>query len=88
MLFRSLRGLPLVNLHLGASAARDVSLLADFPDLETIELPKEPINVERLRTMPKLRYLSPRWDPVTNLPAQTVEQFWEEFDAKKAAGKK
>ncbi len=79
-----LRGMPLTGLYLRASSVRDVGILADFPDLEEIELPEEKaINIERLRTLPKLRYLSTHWDPVTNHPAQTAAQFWAEYDAKK-----
>ena len=78
-----LRGMPLVSLHLGGSSVRDVGILAEFQDLEDIVLPDNATNVERLRTLPKLRYLSTRWNRTTDHPAQTAEEFWKEFDAKK-----
>ena len=86
--FEPLRGMPLVVLHLRGCSLKDVGFLADFPDLEEIELPDDKVaNLERLRSRPKLRYLSSGWNPVTNHPAQTVAEFWKEYDAKKKAGK-
>jgi serine/threonine protein kinase/Leucine-rich repeat (LRR) protein/Flp pilus assembly protein TadD len=82
--FDPLRGMPLVDLRLGGCSMKDVGFLADFPALEEIELPDDNVaNIERLRTLPKLRYLSARRDEVTHHPAQTVEQFWKAYDAKK-----
>ena len=84
--FEPLRGMPLVDLRLGGCSLKDVGFLADLPDLEEIELPDDQVaNLERLRKLPKLRFLSSRRDEVTNHPAQTAEQFWKEYDAKKAA---
>jgi hypothetical protein len=84
-----LRGMPLVKLDLIGSGVRDVSILADFPALEEIVLPDKATNVERLRTLPKLRYLAPHGNIYGNEhPVQTAEEFWKEYDAKQAAGKK
>jgi hypothetical protein len=80
-----LRGAPLKRVFLLASKVNDVGLLADFPDLEEITLPDPVSNVERLRTLKKLRYLSYKWSG--SHPAQTAEEFWKEYDAKRA-GKK
>ena len=83
--FEPLRGMPLIVLHLRGCTLKDVGFLADFPNLEEIELPDDKVaNLERLRARPKLRYLSSNWNVVTNHPAQTAEQFWKEYDAKKA----
>jgi len=84
-----LRGMPLVSLNLHGTNVRDVGILADFHDLEEIVLPNDAThNVERLRTLPKLRYLSFGWDAATNHPTQTAAEFWKEYDAKKGAAPK
>ena len=83
-----LRGAPLVRLQLGNSKVSDVGILADFPDLEEIALTAGALNVERLRKLNKLRFLSYNWDTLANRPTQTAEKFWKEYDANKAAGKK
>ena len=77
-----LRGMPLKKLFLHAIPARDVSALADCLALEVLELPPQAINVERLRSLPNLRYLSFRWNQEAGRPAQTPAEFWAEFDAK------
>ncbi len=79
-----LRGMPLTRVDLHLSAARDLSPLADCPGLQWIRLPANARNIESLRGLKKLRYLSPFWDNVTNLPAQTAAQFWKEYDGKHA----
>jgi len=81
-----LRGAPLKRVFLLASKVNDVGILADFPDLEEINLPDPVSNVERLRTLKKLRYLSYKWSG--SHPDKTAEEFWKEYDAKQAAGKK
>jgi Leucine-rich repeat (LRR) protein/tetratricopeptide (TPR) repeat protein/tRNA A-37 threonylcarbamoyl transferase component Bud32 len=82
-----LRGSPLQRIRLHSSHMQDVSPLADCPELEWIELPQNAKNVETLRALKKLRYLSPNWDSALH-PAQTAEEFWKEYDAKQAAAKK
>lgn len=78
-----IRGMPLKTLHFGGTEISDVSPLAEIPTLEEIYLPKTARNVERLRSLNHLRYLSAR-----SPAAQTAEEFWKEFDGQKAAGKK
>ncbi len=75
-------------MRLAETRVVDVGMLADCPDLEEIELPKGAKNVERLRTLKKLRYLSYYLNHNTNHPAQTAEEFWKEYNAQHAAGKK
>jgi tetratricopeptide (TPR) repeat protein len=79
-----LRGAPLKRINLTASKVNDVGILADFPDLEEIELPTPAGHLERLRTLKKLHYLSYKWNSDTNHPAQTAEEFWTEYDAQQA----
>jgi hypothetical protein len=83
-----LRGMPLAVIHLGATPVRDVSPLADYPELEEIVLPAVHENVERLRPLPKLRYISTDYNAVAERPAQTAEEFWKEYDAKHPASPK
>jgi serine/threonine protein kinase len=83
-----LRGMPLVVLQIPGTEVNDVAILADIPSLEEINLPKDKVaNLERLRTLPNLRYLSSDWNFETNHPAQTAEEFWKAYDATKATGK-
>ncbi|WP_395745999.1 protein kinase domain-containing protein [Prosthecobacter sp.] len=84
-----LRGLPLVQLSMARLPVADVAVLAECRDLEELHIPDNPElrNVELLRTLPRLRRISARWDFQNNRPAQTAEEFWKEFDAKKAGGK-
>ena len=62
----------------------DADILADFPDLEEIYISATATNVERLRPLKKLRYLSRLWNSDAKRPAQTAEEFWTEHDAAKA----
>ena len=83
-----LRGMPLKVLLVGDSVG-DVSVLAEIPSLEEILLPRNPKNVERLRGLKKLRYLSTRYvNGNPGHPAQTAEEFWKEYDATKVGGGK
>ncbi len=84
-----LRGQPLRVIRMMESTGADVSLLAEFPALEEIVLPKEAKNVERLRSLPRLKYISTRGDQSNGgRPAQTAAEFWKEYDAQQAAEKK
>ncbi len=93
-----LRGMPLKFLNLERTECFDVAPLAECPELEELVLAGRPIavgmpvtypkNLELLRSHPKLRYLSLGLNPATQHPAQTVEEFWKEYDARQAAGQK
>jgi len=78
----ALSGQPLRLIRMTESTGADVSLLAEFPTLEEILLPKEAKNVELLRSLPRLKYISPRFAEGGH-PAQTAAEFWKEYDAKK-----
>ena len=80
------RGMPLVRIKLHGSLVHDVSPLADCTRLESIELPADATNLESLRVLKNLRYLSQNWESGANHPAQTAKEFWEQYDAKQAAG--
>jgi Leucine-rich repeat (LRR) protein len=80
-----LQGMPLVTLHLNDTLVADVAPLADFRELEDVMVPAGAANIERLRALPKLRYISyGEWDIKNNRAAQTAEEFWRKFDAQKA----
>jgi eukaryotic-like serine/threonine-protein kinase len=55
----------------------DVSPLAACKQLEQILLPSRAQNVEGLRGLPKLRFISFEWSGVTGRPSQTAEDFWK-----------
>ncbi|MES2925003.1 MAG: protein kinase [Verrucomicrobiota bacterium] len=80
-----LRGLPLRTLTMErCDNVRDVSPLADCSELEAILLPKNAVNVETLRQLPKLRRLGRRWSGIHDdfdfVPP--VEEFWEEYNGR------
>jgi len=83
-----LRGAPLVRISLNNAKVSDVGILADFPDLEEIFLSSNSKNVERLRSLKKLRFISTNWDPNAARPDKTAEEFWKEYDAKHLAAPK
>lgn len=88
-----LRGMPLKFLNLDASSCFDVAPLAECLELEELVLAGRPMNtypknLELLRSLPKLRYLSQSLNPATQHPAQTVEEFWKEYDAQQASERK
>lgn len=93
-----LRGMPLKFLNLERTECYDVAPLVECPELEELILAGRPTavgmpvtypkNLELLRSHPKLRYLSLGLNPATQHPAQTVEEFWKDYDAQQVAGKK
>ena len=84
-----LRGLPLRFLRVSRTAVTDLSPLAACPTLEELVVPSTPsLDLSPLRALPKLRLLSTRSVGSEMNPAQTAEEFWKEYDAQPAAGKK
>jgi Leucine-rich repeat (LRR) protein len=85
-----LRGQPLRFLSLMNTGVTDLSPLADCVTLEEIILPAAFGDLSLLRKLPKLRLISTRSNGSTYAPhpTQTAEEFWKEYDAKQAAGKK
>jgi serine/threonine protein kinase len=82
----ALRGMPLNRVSFVDSVMLiDIRPLADCRELERIVLPPKAKDIEFLRQLPKLKFISYRsetrigvWDFRT-----TAEQFWEEYDRKK-----
>ncbi len=79
----AVRDLPLERLYLGNGKVTDIRPLADCQALEMIELSPGVKDLEPLRKLPKLKYISYRWDDKNRRPAQTTEEFWKEMDARK-----
>jgi hypothetical protein len=86
-----LRGLPLTEINLYSADAPSLAPLQDCRALENIILPRIAIDVEKLRRLPNRRLISfafvPRPGQIDS-PDKTAEQFWKEYDAQQAAGKK
>jgi Leucine-rich repeat (LRR) protein len=78
-----LAGLPLRVVHLDNTSVRDLRPLLECPDLEEATIPHSATNVEVLRDHPKLKRLSYDYDITYGGPAQTVAEFWKEYDAQK-----
>ena len=84
-----LRGAPLEVVTLGGcSELRDLNVLAECQTLRELTLPPNAEHVEAFRHHLTLKYLSYKFNSHTGRPGQTVEEFWREYDAKQAAGKK
>ena len=72
----------------------DLRPLLACPNLEWLILPPAARDVGQLRALRKLTRISARLDKnVVTLvgeggPAQTAEEFWKEYDAQQAAGRK
>ena len=81
-----LRGMPLELLLLDETEVTDLSPLLDCPTLKEITLPPKARNVELLRQLPHVERLSHR--RAGEHPAQTAAEFWNEYDAQNAAGRK
>lgn len=78
-----LRGMPLKGFYcVGSDSDFDVSPLSECVALEEITIPKSAKNIESLRRLPALRYISHGFDfsAKPQRPAQTAAEFWAEFD--------
>jgi Leucine-rich repeat (LRR) protein len=77
-----LRGLPLRELGLnGCLPGVDLAPLANIRTLRELTLPEKVKNLEAIRELPHLRYLSYHFDEEHELPSQTVEEFWAANDS-------
>jgi serine/threonine protein kinase len=82
-----LGGLPLKSLYLDdCKQVRDLRPLTSLTSLEMLVIPQRDFDLTPLRQMPSLKRLSYRFMGLQ--PAHTVEEFWREYDAPQAAGKK
>ena len=77
----ALRGMPLRVLLCDRCAnLRDVSPLADCPELESLLIPENVTGIEALRKLPKLRFLGTKWTGDRQRPAPPAAEFWAAFD--------
>ncbi len=84
----ALRGKPLRFLNLADTGITDLEPLTGCTTLEELLLPPALGKIDFLRNLPNLRRLSQRGLGNPPRPAQTPAEFWLEYDAQKAAGKK
>ena len=72
-----LRGMPIQLLHIdGCPKLTDVSPLLDVQTLEQLWLTRNVANVQLLRQLPHLRYISYEFDGAAQRPKHTAEEFW------------
>ncbi len=83
-----LRGQPLRVLDLTTTSVTDLSPLAGCDTLEEIVVPVAASDLSMLRHLPRLKLISTRSINSSFFlqPAQAAEEFWKDYDAKKAAG--
>ena len=77
----ALRGLSLKSLNLHESKVADLSPLAECPELEMLTFPPEAAGIEKLRTLPKLKFLNDR--KMLAPPFREAADFWREYDGRK-----
>ncbi len=82
-----LRGMPIRTLLLWGTKVTDLRPLAELPDLEELSIPSDATDIEFLRHLPNLRSLDNHHVLVFG-QRRPVAEFWKEYDAKQAAGKK
>jgi serine/threonine protein kinase/Leucine-rich repeat (LRR) protein len=74
---RALAGMPLTELYMdGCAAEIDLTPLAGASKLERLMLPPRPQNLDKLRELPKLRYIAYEYDYRASRPAHTAAEFW------------
>ena len=81
-----LRGQPLRYLSLDNTAVTDLSPLEGCTTLEEIILPAKAGDLSMLRKLPRLKFISA--PNVGSRLKYAAAEFWKEYDAKQAAGKK
>ena len=83
----SLRDLKLVTLVLDRNTQEiDLAPLAEMTTLEDLVLPEHPQNLERLRKLPNLKFISNKWDGVAAKGSTNpAAEFWKTYDAEQAA---
>jgi hypothetical protein len=83
---KPLTGMPLNQLYMAnCKQITDISPLAGMGDtLENLTLPPNAKNIEFLRKFPKLKRISFKYDTTAKAPSQTADEFWAEYDSKRA----
>jgi serine/threonine protein kinase len=80
-----LRGMPLRDLRMsGCTNLTDLQPIVGNGTLENVILPPNAKSFEFLRAVTSLKKLSFRYDPSTKSPAQSVVDFWAEYDRKQS----
>jgi tetratricopeptide (TPR) repeat protein len=84
---RPLRGLPITDLSISGNPIADFSPLLDLPTLEVLHVnaPMEKLAVLRQHPTLKVIHIG---GPGVGGPLRPVAEFWAEYDAQQAAGKK
>jgi tetratricopeptide (TPR) repeat protein len=77
-----LRGMPLRYIHFDRTDVSDVSPLTGIKTLQRIILPSSARNIESLKELPSLEYISFSWDAKNWRPSMTAEEFWAAFAAR------
>jgi hypothetical protein len=72
--------MPLEDLRLGGTPVTDLSALAQASSLRQLVLPANAMNIDFLRTFPKLERLS--FTETNFVPDMTAAEFWQKYDAK------
>jgi internalin A len=89
-----LSGMPLRHVHLDHTPVTDLRPLLSCPTLRWLTVPTNAKDVGQLRSLKGLVRLSERYDLNVESPyarggpAQTAEEFWKEFEARQAQGRK
>lgn len=80
-----LRGAPIVEIDVQNNPIKDLTPLLDLPKLERLRISKfgKLFELEPLRRHPSLKYIA-----YDEEPHRPVVEFWADYDAKQAAGKK
>ena len=84
---RPLKGLPLMELIINDNPIADYAPLRELRQLQKLHIPewkKGKVSLEPLRQHPSLQYLANGFDG----PYRPVAEFWADYDAQQAAGKK
>lgn len=79
-----LKGRPLLHLYLyRCDNITDLSPIRGCINLEVLVLPRQPLDIDFLRQLPKLRFLSYEYSPFLSWDRfQSAADFWKEYDAK------
>jgi serine/threonine protein kinase len=70
--------MPLKTLVISGCKIKDVSPLAEIKTLERLCIPRGAKGIEKLKSLPNLKYLSYSWDE----RSKTVDEFWREYYSK------
>ena len=72
--------MPLRVLTLDRCPVQDLNPLRDIASREQLVVGRDAPGLAQLRSHPRLAFPAARWDPTTDRPAQTTEDFWTEWD--------